>query len=169
MWGKGDGALVTKYPEFTYRQAAPTSAELLVMCIVATVCCCTASLIFNGATKRVLDLTLHGTRASLLLFVVNILHDLYRHGWRNADRTEALQLSVTGWQLALAMTESTFIRMFIELGRLVGMLERREFRVIGRSFDWFTNRVGDGPRREENRDRLERIALWVLLVAMWYA
>lgn len=169
MWSKGDGALVAMYPEFTYQQAAPTSAELLVMCVVTTMCCCTASLLLRGAKMHTFEIALHGARAILLLFMVNVLHDLYRHGLRNADRTEALDLSITGWRLTIAMIESTFIRIFSELGRLIGILERREFRVIGKSFDWFTNRAGDGPKREENRNRLERIFLWVLFLAVWYA
>lgn len=169
MWSKGDGALIAMYPEFTYRQAAPTSAELFVMSVVVTMSGCAASLLLNGSTTRALGFALHGVTATLLLVVANILHDLYRHGWRNADRTAALRLPVGGWPLILAIIESTFIRMFSELGRLVGMLERREFRAIGKSFDWFTNRAGDGPRREENQNRLERVGLWLLMLGMWYA
>lgn len=168
MWSKGDGALIAMYPEFTYRQAAPTSAELVV-CVVATISGSAASLLLNGETTGALGIALHGVRAILVLFVTNILHDLYRHAWRDADRTAALKMPVRRWPLILAMIESTFIRMFSELGRLVGMLERREWKAIGKSFDWFTNRAGNGPRREENQNRLERLALWILILAMWYA
>ncbi|KAH9938678.1 uncharacterized protein B0H18DRAFT_968298 [Fomitopsis serialis] len=153
MWGKGDGALVAMYPQFTYREAAPNSAELLVLCAVLTVGGCATSLLLCGATTAALQIALNGSP--------NVLHDLYRHGWRNADRTAALNMSVGGWRL-------TFIRMFSEYGRLVGVLERREYGAIGTAFDWFTNRAGDGPRREENMNRLQRVAIWVLILAMLY-
>ncbi|KAH9843784.1 NAD-dependent epimerase/dehydratase [Rhodofomes roseus] len=167
MWSKGDGALVAKYPKFTYRQAAPNSAESLVLCAVLTVGACTISLLTSGATSTVLRIAFLGTRACLSLLAANIAHDLYRHGWRNADRTAALHMALGGWQLVVAMIESTFIRIFSEYGRLVGMLERGEYGVIGMSFDWFTNRAGDGPRREENKNRLQRVALWILILAIW--
>ncbi|KZT74468.1 glycosyltransferase family 2 protein [Daedalea quercina L-15889] len=168
VWSKGDGALVAMYPEYTYRQVVPNSAEVLVLCVVATIGSCGVSLLLHGATTRVLQIALHGARACIAVLVTNILHDVYRHGWRNIDRTGALNMSLGGWALFLAIIESTFIRIFSEYGRLVGMIERREFGAVGRSFDWFTNRAGDGPRREENQNRLQRVGLWILILAVWY-
>ncbi|PCH41547.1 glycosyltransferase family 2 protein [Wolfiporia cocos MD-104 SS10] len=165
MWSKGDGALIRLYPQYTYRQSAPNGAELLVMCALVTTAGCLCSLARCSIPELLFSIAL-GWRVVLAVFIANMLHDLYRHLWRDASRLREINMSVTGVALVAAVMESTLIRLFSEYGRLVGMVERREFRLIGTSFDWFTGRAGDGPKKDENRNRLQRIEIWLVLVAV---
>jgi len=55
--------------------------------------------------------------------------------------------------------------MFSELGRLRGIVERREWGSIGKRFDWFVGRVpGDRPRKEERRNSVERVGVVIVLL-----
>ncbi|CCM03967.1 uncharacterized protein FIBRA_06123 [Fibroporia radiculosa] len=165
MWSKGDGALVAKYPEYSYRQAAPTSAETLVLCVIFTTARCVFSLLQGNTKSVVLTLSI-GTLVFASGLAANVVHDLYRHLWRNVDRLNEMKIALDSPSLVMATIESTIIRIISEYGRLVGMVERREFKYIGRSFDWFTDRAGDGPKTEENRNRVERLTVWLVLSAI---
>ncbi|KZT12678.1 glycosyltransferase family 2 protein [Laetiporus sulphureus 93-53] len=165
LWSKGDGGLIARYPEFSYRETVPNSAELLACC-VALAMGGLASSLFPATANYSIGVAYFGVRMILALFMANILHDLYRHIWRNADRVAQIDTTVTGMRKIAAIVESSIIRIFSEFGRLIGMIERREFRNIGMSFDWFTNRAGDGPRKEETLNRLQRVGLWLFLVTL---
>ncbi|KAI0922077.1 hypothetical protein AcV7_007840 [Taiwanofungus camphoratus] len=166
MWSKGDSGLIGRYPEFTYREAAPNSAELLFLCGVVVLAGCVASLV---SSKWSFLLSSTGIEMATAVFITNIVHDLYRHLWRDVQRTATIKMTVTGLSLFMATIESTFIRIFSEWGRLVGMIERKEFRLIGMSFDWFTDRLGDAPRNEENMNRKQRMTIFVLVFAILFA
>jgi hypothetical protein len=56
--------------------------------------------------------------------------------------------------------------MFSEVGRLHGMLSRGEITMLGKRFDWFAGRVGDGPRHEEMTDNAQRLCLAILLLVI---
>ena len=49
-------------------------------------------------------------------------------------------------------------------GCRVGLLRRGEAGLLCRRFDWFTGRAGDGPRREERRNGLERIVIGAVIM-----
>lgn len=165
MWSKGDGALIGLYPEFTYREVAPNSAESILACVLIIFVGCITAVGNRMSSPGGLALISLGIRMVFASFTANILHDLYRHLWRDANRLTDINMSVRGFSLVLAVIESTLIRVFSEYGRTVGMLERKEYRLIGRSFDWFTGRAGNGPRNEENRNRLQRVSLSVVIFA----
>lgn len=156
MWSIGDGALVKMFPEYTYVDHAPNSAEQLLLCGVALV----VSVFIRSIPLFVLT-----GKLGLAVILANIIHDLYRHLWRNKDRTRAINATVGGTCWLLAVMESTFIRMASEMGRVVGMLARGEFMMLGNRFDWFTGRIGNGPRNEERRNNLQRIFIFVAIVA----
>jgi nucleoside-diphosphate-sugar epimerase/glycosyltransferase involved in cell wall biosynthesis len=156
MWSIGDGALVKMFPEHTYVDHAPNSAEQLLFCAFASV----VAVLFNSLRLIVLAGKLGGA-----IILANIIHDLYRHFWRNKDRTKSINSTVGGTRWLLAVVESTFVRMASEMGRAIGMLMRGEAMLLGRRFDWFTGRAGNGPRNEERRNNLERIFIFVAIVA----
>jgi len=157
MWSKGDGALIKMYPELTYLDCAPNSAELLLMSAVTL---SAGVLLWRGG------LIMFGARGAAAVFLANVTHDLYRHLLRDAARTQAdacYRLSGPLWVVAVA--ESALIRMFSELGRTAGQLERGEIEFIGRRFEWFAGRAGNGPMEEEKRNSRERMVLFVTVLA----
>ncbi|OJA10950.1 hypothetical protein AZE42_04647 [Rhizopogon vesiculosus] len=163
MWSKGDGGLIKLYPNLTYVDHTPNSAELFLI---------SAALVIFGVFSYLF------TRSSIVLDVAmslaiataiaNMVHDVYRHLWRDADRTKVLKSSLKGLGWAVAVAESALIRMASEGGRLVGLLERGEILLLGRRFDWFTGRAGEGPMNEEMRNGRQRMALVVLFTAVLY-
>jgi nucleoside-diphosphate-sugar epimerase/glycosyltransferase involved in cell wall biosynthesis len=158
MWSRGDGALIKMYPELTYLDGAPNSAELLLV---------SAATLFAGVLLWRRGLMMLGARGAAALILANVTHDLYRHLLRDAARTQGdarYRLSGPLWMVAVA--ESALIRMFSELGRTVGQLERGEFEFIGRRFEWFAGRAGNGPMEEEKRNSRERMALFVTVLAL---
>jgi GT2 family glycosyltransferase len=156
MWSIGDGALVKMFPEHTYIDHAPNSAEQLLLCVVLLV----FAVLINSCRLFVLAGKLGGA-----VIIANVTHDLYRHLWKNKSRTQALGSTVGGARWLVAVVESTFLRMASEMGRVIGILTRGEVMVLGRRFDWFTGRVGNGPRNEERIHNLERFFLFVAIVA----
>jgi len=153
MWAKGDGALTKMYPELSYVDGAPNSAELLLVSVAA---------LLTGALLGRRGLTWLAGRAVTALILANVAHDLYRHLLRDAARTQGdprYVLSGPLWVVAVA--ESAFIRMFSELGRTVGQVERGELGMLGHRFDWFTGRAGRGPIEEEKRNSQQRLMLFV--------
>ena len=163
MWSKGDGGLIRLYPDLTYVDHTPNSAELFLI---------SASLAIFGVFTYLF------TRSSIMLnvamslamatVIANMAHDVYRHLWRDADRTRALKSSLKGLRWAVAVAESALIRMTSEGGRLIGLLERGEILLLGRRFDWFTGRAGDGPMNEELKNGRQRMTLVVLFTAVLY-
>jgi nucleoside-diphosphate-sugar epimerase/glycosyltransferase involved in cell wall biosynthesis len=158
MWAKGDGALIKIYPGLSYIDRAPNSAELLLVSVTTMV---------MGVLVGKPYLALLGPRAVVALILANVLHDLYRHLLRDAARTRGdprYVLSGPLWVAAVA--ESALIRMFSELGRTVGQLERGEFGMLGHRFDWFTGRAGSGPMEEEKMNSQQRLVLFVGILAL---
>ncbi|KDQ65097.1 glycosyltransferase family 2 protein [Jaapia argillacea MUCL 33604] len=163
MWSKGDGGLIKMYPEDTYIDRAPNSAESLLIGIVLLA----AGLILGFRTGS--DILL-GIAIKFLVAVLlaNIVHDAYRHLWRDGERTKAIKSTVGNAKWVAAVLESSLIRMASEGGRLVGMLERGEVGQLGRRFDWFTGRLGQGPMEEERMNSRQRmmVAIGILAVLM---
>jgi hypothetical protein len=156
MWSIGDGTLVKLFPEHTYIDHAPNGAEQLLLCIFVLV----VAVLVNDLRLFVLSGKLGGA-----VILANVIHDLYRHLWRNEDRTRAINSTVSGTRWLLAIVESTFIRLASEMGRVIGMLTRREVILLGRRFDWFTGRAGNGPRNEERKNNLQRLFIFVAIAA----
>ena len=154
-WSVGDGALVKKFPEYTYIDFAPNSAELLLLCGISG-----ALAVFTTQW----DMLLASVKAALMVLVVNIVHDCYRHLVQHPQRNINLHSTIKGFYWILAIIESSFIRMFSEMGRTRGMLARREYSCLGRRFDWFTGRVGRGPIAEERMNNLQRAMIFLLLI-----
>jgi hypothetical protein len=159
MWAKGDGALIKMYPALTYIDAAPNSAELLLI---------SAATLLAGALLGRRGLIRLGVCAVAAVILTNVMHDLYRHLLRDAARTRddpRYALSGPFWMAAVA--ESAFIRMFSELGRTMGELERGEFMQLGHRFEWFTYGAGAGPMDEEKRNSRQRMTLFVATLGVF--
>jgi nucleoside-diphosphate-sugar epimerase/glycosyltransferase involved in cell wall biosynthesis len=156
-WSKGDGALVKQYPELVYLDV-PNSAELMFFSLLSL---CLAVVALSSSTK------LFALYTVVSIFSANVLHDVYRHLYRDADRTRAIKTTVTGSRWVVAVLESSLIRMFSEWGRLVGLVERGEWSLMCHRFDWFAGVYGDSPRREERKNNVQRITLAVALLALF--
>ncbi|KAF7799107.1 hypothetical protein EIP86_010337 [Pleurotus ostreatoroseus] len=165
MWSKGDGALISLYkPGLVYRDHAPNSAELLFLSTAVTI---VIGGLYLWAGQGVLPRSLGPSMIAATL-IANLFHDLYRHLWRDEDNVVDIKTNLVGYLWVLAVLESTLIRMFSELGRLAGLLERGEVCLIGYRFDWFAGVWGDGPKRNERKNSVERFVLWVTVLAwMW--
>ncbi|CAE6437825.1 unnamed protein product [Rhizoctonia solani] len=150
MWSKGDGALIHMYPELSWRDSTPNSAELFVF---------SALVIFAGMTFWSGLIIRFGLVLALATLLVNLLHDSYRHLIRHKDRTESIKTTIGPVSWVIAVFEGGLIRMFSEMGRLVGVLERKEWASIGKRFDWFTG--GPWGVTEEQSNGIERMVIIV--------
>ncbi|KAJ2912126.1 hypothetical protein MD484_g8287, partial [Candolleomyces efflorescens] len=172
MWAYGDGLLVSRFPELSYRDYAPNSAELACLCLFLSPVAALLLVIFTDTSDQWLGLLVAVTFRSLASMVfANVAHDLYRHLVLHPERDEVLNLGPgikRGPWFWFAVVESTVIRMFSELGRLGGVVDRREWGAIGRRFDWFTGRVGKGPLAEERMNNVQRMLLTVFLLSFSY-
>lgn len=161
MWSKGDGGLIKLYPDLTYIDHAPNSGELLLTsCIIG---CIGVSLFFLTRIRFPFVLALHLAGATI---AGNLVHDMYRHLYRDTHRTIVINSTLMGPKWVMAVAESSLIRMASEWGRTVGILERGEIRCLGYRFDWFTHRAGDGPRNEERKNSRQRITIIVILLVV---
>ncbi|TDL21121.1 hypothetical protein BD410DRAFT_316142 [Rickenella mellea] len=157
MWSKGDGALIKLYPHFSFRDSAPNSSELFFLI---------STILSPLIPLRIIKLrTFLAAPASVV--IANVVHDLYRHLWRERRSPASIKSNLRGIYWMIASIESSFIRMASEAGRLAGMLERRETAWFGYRFDWLVGRKGEAPRLEERRKSRERLALSLCFLAMF--
>lgn len=163
MWSIGDGALVKKYPEHTYKDYAPNSAELILFCICLLIVSTGYAVIFDAWFPFIFTGQFGGA-----IIVVNIVFDLYRHMWRDEERTRAINSTISGPWWLMAIMESALLRMVSEMGRVVGILARGEVLFLGTRFDWFTCHamIGYRPRDEERRNSLEKMLIIVALLGI---
>ncbi|RPD62101.1 NAD-dependent epimerase/dehydratase [Lentinus tigrinus ALCF2SS1-7] len=155
MWSKGDGGLIKLYPEQSYRDLIPNAAESLLVCCLILV---------TGAIFAAFDLSwglrILGVGAFLAFSTLlsNITFDLLRHLVIHPYRLQRMRTSVR---------EGAVIRVFSEWGRVVGLLERGEYKLLFKRFDWFCGVWGDAPRGEEKMNNQARVALTILLFAVF--
>ncbi|CAE6448933.1 unnamed protein product [Rhizoctonia solani] len=155
MWSKGDGALIKIYPELSWRDSTPNSAELFALSTLV---------ILAGLITRNVSIVRYGVILILTTWVVNVAHDTHRHLLRHKDRTETIKTTIGPVSWVIATFEGSLIRMFSEMGRLIGVLERREWASIGKRFDWFTG--GPWGITEERSNGIERMAIIVGICAI---
>ncbi|KAH6908593.1 NAD-dependent epimerase/dehydratase [Coprinopsis sp. MPI-PUGE-AT-0042] len=164
MWAYGDGLLVSRFPDLTYQDFAPNTAECLLLSLAIPL----LLLPFTSATR----LTIYGLVRATFFFVsdlilANVLHDLYNLLWRHPERNANINSAIrSGPAFWTAIVESTFIRIASEMGRVKGVIDRRDWSCFGRRFDWFAHRVGNGPRSEERRNSVERVVLTGVLFGL---
>ncbi|KAJ7459891.1 NAD-dependent epimerase/dehydratase [Mycena latifolia] len=156
MWGQGDGALIKMYPELTYRDF-PNSAELLLGCVIFSV--------IAGVVSGSSALSFRGLKFGLGVILCNIIHDMYRHLWRDYDRTLAFETKVTGVKWLAAVAESSLVRMASEGGRAIGVLKRGEVCAIGKRFDWFAGKM-PAAVEEERLNSFQRLCLCIFILAI---
>ncbi|KAG2143095.1 glycosyltransferase family 2 protein [Suillus clintonianus] len=163
MWSKGDGGLIKLYPNLTYLDHSPNSAELFLISTALTILGAFTYLFTRSSVVFNVSVSL-----AIATVIANIAHDVYRHLWRDTNRTKSLRSSLRGLGWVVAVAESALIRMASEGGRLIGLLERGEILLIGQRFDWFTGRKGDGPMNEEIMNGRQRMALVVLITGVFF-
>jgi hypothetical protein len=161
MWSKGDGGLIKLYSTLTYLHHTPNSAELFLISTTSAVLGAFTHLFTKNSVVFIVS-----TSLTMETVIANIVHDMYRHSWRDTNRTKIPRSSLRGLGWAVAVAESAPIRMASEGARLIGLLERGEFVLIGHRFDWFTGRAGDGQMNEEIMNGQQRMALVALIFGM---
>ncbi|KAL5634842.1 hypothetical protein ACGC1H_002762 [Rhizoctonia solani] len=146
-WARGDGALIKMHPNLSWADVTPNSAEtflLATLSISAGLFSFSWSMIRFGIILAVSNLARH------------VLHNAHRHLIRQKTQyTVRIPLGHVGWTFAIC--EGAFIRMISEMGRLVGVIERREWGSIGKRFDWFNG--GPWGVTEERSGGIERAVL----------
>ncbi|KAK7685778.1 hypothetical protein QCA50_011124 [Cerrena zonata] len=162
MWSKGDGALIKMYPQYAYRDTSPNGAEALFLCALLLV----VGFIRSAYLRQPSRLVAWSSKVFIAILLAHILHDMYRHLVRDKERTESIKTTVSGFKWLFAVIESTFVRLFSELGRVVGIIKRGEYYCLGKRFDWFTGRWGEGPKNEEKKNNIQRLTLSVCILAM---
>ena len=167
MWSKGDGHLIKMYPELTYSDDAPNSAELLLISAIITAVGL-LTYVFTGVTLPLVS----GIQLAAMTLAGNVAHDMFRHLYRDKRCTTEIGSTLTGSKWIIAVIESAVIRVASEVGRLIGQLERQEFSSLGKRFEWFTYRAGKGPMNEERMNSRQRffmvITMFVVSLAIVY-
>jgi nucleoside-diphosphate-sugar epimerase/glycosyltransferase involved in cell wall biosynthesis len=159
MWAKGDGALVSMFPQHCYVDILPNSAELIMSSFIFG----SASLVLSLGSLAAL-----GYLSIVVVVVANIVHDFYHHIRGHIPNDP--RMTISGLRRVLAIMEGGIIRIVSESGRLVGQIERGEFIFLQprRRFDWFVGRVGTGPIDNEKMNGRQRFLIWlVLILAAW--
>ncbi|KAJ4472011.1 glycosyltransferase family 2 protein [Lentinula aciculospora] len=157
MWSVGDGALVKLYPEYCYRVWVPNSAEMLLLwCFAGLV----LMVIYPG------EWPWFAFSGMLSTILANVSHDCYRHLYRDADRCKDMDTNVTGVYWVGAVIESSLVRMISKIGRVRGILARKEFCLLGKRFDWFNGHWGNGPLKEEMKNGRERFYFSVMILLL---
>lgn len=162
-WSLGDSHLINAYPDLSYQDYVPNSAECFMLSSLM--------FIFGSVTLSSTTMIL-SIKIALCILVANVVHDIYRHVFLHPERNDRLKVDSRIRRSSLLWTisimESSLIRMFSELGRLRGIVERREWGSIGKRFDWFVGRApGDGPRKEERRNSVERVGVVIVLFMLF--
>ncbi|CAG8496001.1 15727_t:CDS:2 [Acaulospora morrowiae] len=160
-WAKGDGALVKLYPELTYRDAAPNSAELFFGLILLFVCTMPIAVFYHGSFL-IIGLFLL-ILSSITIVIANVIVDIHLHMYEDPG---GYVPNVRGYRRILASAESSLIRLSSEGGRFMGLIERNEWKYIMKRFDWFVKRGGDGPMLDEKWNTCKRFFTWITLVIL---
>ena len=150
-WSVGDGALIKQFPEHVYPDFAPNSAESMLFCSLG-IC---VSIVFAQT-----QLFAAFWKAFVCVAIANVLFDCYRHLYKHPERNASINtnLQIYSVRWILAVIESSFIRMFSEIGRVRGMIGRGEYSLLGRRFDWFAG-TNSNAIKEERSNSVQRIVL----------
>ncbi|KAM5532665.1 hypothetical protein V8D89_013709 [Ganoderma adspersum] len=144
MWSKGDGGLIKLYPEHSFRDMSPNGGECMLVCVLVLVLgVCAAAFDLSLSLSLIKLGALFGSATML----ANVVHSLLRHLVLYPERVQNMKTTVTGWRWLCAIAEGAVICVFSEWGRVVGLLERGEYDLLGMRFDWFCGVWGEGPRR----------------------
>ena len=162
MWSKGDGGLIKLYPEHCFRDMSPNAGECMLICALVLVLG-----VFVAAFDlwRSLSLIKLGALFGLATMLANVVHNLLRHLVLHPERVENMKTTLRGWRWICAIAEGAVIQVFSEWGRVVGLLERGEYDLLGMRFDWFCGVCGEGPKQEEVWNNQTRVALIVVVFA----
>ncbi|KAI0637647.1 glycosyltransferase family 2 protein [Trametes polyzona] len=164
MWSKGDGGLVKLYPQYSYRDLFPNAAECLLLgAFLLAVGICAAP--FDAT--RGLQVARYGVLLAGAVFMANISFDLIRHLFLHPERLRQVDTTVRGPWWICAIVESAVLRVFSEWGRVVGILERGEYKMLLKRFDWFCSRWGEGPKQAEIMSNGIRLGLTAAFLAMF--
>ncbi|CAM6107977.1 unnamed protein product [Calypogeia fissa] len=160
-WGIGDGALVKMFPNFTYMDRAPNSAETLLLAIIlCTIAVAVKRLLPFSSMEKISTKHVHLLLLSIPeVIIANVLYDIHRHVW-SRDRHQYLE-EKRGFGRIMAAGESAVVRMCSEWGRLEGMIRRGDWSCIGWRFDWFAGRFGKVPLDTERKHTFGRFQLWL--------
>jgi glycosyltransferase involved in cell wall biosynthesis len=158
MWGKGDGALASVFPQHCYIDTLPNSAELGLYCFLAG----TIGLAVSSST-----ITFLGYWGVLSVLLASIGYDFWQH--LSGKIIKDPRTTLTGFFWVVAIMEGSIIRICSEGGRAAGQIERGEFITPFRPrprFDWFVGRVGNGPAENEINRNFHRLLAWTFIMTL---
>ncbi|PIL36628.1 hypothetical protein GSI_00317 [Ganoderma sinense ZZ0214-1] len=141
---------------------SPNGGECMLICGLVLVL---------GVVVAVFDLSLSlsliklGALFGSATMVANIAHGFLHHLVLHPDRVQNMKTTLHGWRWICAIAEGAVICVFSEWGRVVGLLERGEYDLLGMRFDWFCGVWGEGPRRQEMKNNQMRAVLTVVVFA----
>ncbi|KAI0709777.1 nucleotide-diphospho-sugar transferase [Earliella scabrosa] len=163
MWAKGDAHLMTRHPQHTYRDTTPDAAECLLLSYVVFLGSLPIALLDRALALRVVRTAMLTARSVVL---ANIAHDLYHRLLLHPERHAGMKTTVRGARWVCAVVEASLIKMFARCGRVVGILERGDFGLLLKRFDWFCGRLGNRLRKKEMANNRVRMALSVIVFAL---
>ena len=156
-WGKGDGALISIFPQHCYMDPSPDSAELALYCFLASI----IGLAVSSST-----ITFLACWGIIIVPLASIAHELWQHF--SGKIVKDPRTTLTGFCWVLAIMEGSIIRICLEIGRLQGHLERGEFipfRPRPR-LDLFLGRTGDGPAKDAKNQNFQRFLTWIFMMSL---
>lgn len=141
-WMRGGSYLINLHPELTFLDHAPNIAELLLLSIL---------------------LTIAGAMINISLGQTFLLAVGSRQGDARAVETNS---TLTGMRWVLAGVEATFIRFVGEVAWLASQVERKDFYLIGRRFEWNAFRLGSGPMNERRKTSRQRFLTVISIMVL---
>ena len=152
VWSHGDELLSSQFPQYTYLDYAPNSAESFLLCLLC----------FSIATVAAhWKFAIIALKAAFCTILSNTLHFCFRHLVLHPERVPKIETNIRGIRWIVAVVESSFIRFFREIGWFHGMVDHGGYNFF-RRFDLNGGRLGNTLINEERNFRLQKIAFSVL-------
>ncbi|CAG8644781.1 17584_t:CDS:2, partial [Dentiscutata erythropus] len=163
-WGYADGLLIKLYPEYSYKDGFPDDPERLLMLLsLLTIFLFTKIFISNQMLNELILVTIISIP---LVVVANILVTVTR---LVILEPESNVPELKGYRRVIAASETVIIRLAANLGKLYGLLSRKDWDYIGWRFDYQTGRFGDRFKNITRQSSKTTFSLWVLLVLLTFS
>jgi GT2 family glycosyltransferase len=152
VWSYGDEHLSRQFPQYTYLDYVPNTAESFFIALGVGV------LALAFARWSIASVAL---KAALGIVLGNTLHDCVRHLFMHPERLQGVHTTVRGASWLVAVVESSFIRFFREIGWFHGMIDHGGYNFF-RRFDINGGRLGTTAIEDERRFRMQKIVFYIL-------
>ena len=173
-WARGDGALAQFWPQYSFTSLPNLSETVFVgmsfilMMMMPYFMWSAAANAFSRPADFFMTLTTFLVRCFLIVgsaALADLVHEAYEQLWNRPERHSD---EAFGWLRVQTVWQSWLARTATEMGRVEGLLQRRQPQLVGRRFDMF---VGKNPAaiRDELKMAATRWGFWCAAVAMTVA